>query len=329
VTATGSTPPGWIAVRVPAKINLFLAVRGTRPDGYHEVTTILQTVSLHDRIDARLVGDQAACQHPTARRRMRLAFTHDTGDDLPDDATNLVVRAALTLAGEAGVNLRLNERAELLETGEPTTHLHLDKAIPLAAGMAGGSADAAGTLVALDRLWGCELDRTDLQRVASELGADVPFCLVGGRALATGTGTATARVLSPGSYDWVLVAPDGGLAAGDVYRVWDEVAAPSEAGPDAVLEALRTNDPVALGAALHNDLEAAVLHLRPDLRQIRDALLGDGALGAIVSGSGPVVVGLAHDPVTAAELAGSVARRGLRTMVVRGPAGGPEFVDPR
>lgn len=329
MTALVATPPGRIAVRVPAKINLFLAVRGARPDGYHEVTTVLQTVSLHDRIEARLLGDRAACQHPTARQRMRLIFTHDVGDDLPSDDTNLAVRAALTLAQETGVNLRLLEQMELHDAGEPTTHVHLDKAIPLAAGMAGGSADAAGVLVALERLWGCELDRTDLQRIASDLGSDVPFCLVGGTALASGTGTATARVLSPGSYDWVLVAPDGGLSAGDVYRTWDEVATPNEVAPDAVLEALRTNDPVALGAALHNDLEAAALHLRPDLREIHGALLAGGALGAIVSGSGPVVVGLAHDPVAAARLAEEVGGRGLRTMVVRGPAGGPELIDRR
>jgi 4-diphosphocytidyl-2-C-methyl-D-erythritol kinase len=314
------TPSTCVRVRVPSKVNLFLAVRGLRPDGYHELVTILQTLSIHDTIMARLDASPISAQHPAARRFMELAFTQEASPDVPADADNLAVRAARQLMGLVGVGTADSDGA----ADVPVTRLHLTKRIPVAAGMAGGSADAAAALVALNCLWGTELDRDELRDLAAELGADVPFCVTGGTALATGTGTATAQVLTRGVYHWVVGISDDPLSTPTVYRAFDEVGTPSEAEPDAVLQALRTGDAEALGAALHNDLEVAAFHLRPELRASRDALLDAGALGALVSGSGPTLVGLASSAQHAAELAEMVRDRFDRVETAMSPAGGPE-----
>lgn len=311
-------PAARVRVRIPAKINLFLAVRGRRDDGFHEIVTVFQTVALHDEVEAALEGESVF--HPAARRLMSLEFEHDGGALVPDDRSNLAVRAACALARTIGVE-RIDEADS--DSG-PVTRLRLTKRIPVAAGMAGGSADAAATLVALNRLWDCDLDRDEIRAIAERLGADVPFCVVGGTALATGTGAATAQVLCHGTFHWVVGVHDVPLATADVYRAWDAVAVPSQVEPDAVLQALRTRDAEALGAALHNELEPATFHLRPALREARDALLEAGALGAVVSGSGPTVVGLASDAASAATIAEQVGGRFARVHVVTSPAGGPE-----
>lgn len=323
----GGPPPASarVRVRVPSKVNLFLAVRGRRDDGYHELVSVLQTVGLHDTVTVQLEGSELACRHPAARRFMALAFSHDAGPEVPDDETNLAVRAARLLMDHTGTGT--SDPAE--RPAGPTTRVRLAKRIPVAAGMAGGSADAAATLVALNRLWECDLDRDTLRRLASDLGADVPFCVVGGTALATGTGTATAQVLSRGSYHWAVAMSDRPLSTPAVYDAFDEVGTPSEVEPDAVLHALRTGDPEALGAALHNDLEVAAFHLRPELVEVRDAMLAAGALGAVVSGSGPTVVGLGEDERHARSIAAAVARLVDRVEVAPSPAGGPDVADLR
>jgi 4-diphosphocytidyl-2-C-methyl-D-erythritol kinase len=317
-------PPTRVRVRVPSKINLFLAVRGLRGDGYHELVTVLQTVSLYDTVTARLDGPTA--QHPASRRSMQLRFTQGAVAGVPDDEHNLAVRAARVVMAEAGLGeAGGNGNGGLPANGRaPTTRLHLDKHIPVAAGMAGGSADAAAALLALDTLWGTDLGRTRLRELASELGADVPFCVSGGTALATGTGTATAQVLTRGTYHWVVGITDEPLSTPAVYRAYDEVAHPTESEPDAVLQALRTGDAEALGDALHNDLEQAAIHLRPDLAGKRDAMCQAGALGALVSGSGPTVVGLAASAQDAVRLRDAVADRFDRVEIALSPAGGPE-----
>ncbi|MFA9447141.1 4-(cytidine 5'-diphospho)-2-C-methyl-D-erythritol kinase [Egicoccus sp. AB-alg6-2] len=315
----GSSGGPRVRVRVPSKVNLFLAVRGLRPDGYHELVTVLQTVSIHDTVLARLDGSVASA-HPAARRFMDLAFTQEAGPDVPPGSDNLAVRAARQLMGLVGVGTAHRDG----EAAVPVTRLHLTKRIPVAAGMAGGSADAAATLLALNHLWGTDLAREELRDLAAELGADVPFCVTGGTALATGTGTATAQVLCRGSYHWVVGISGEPLSTPSVYRAFDEVGTPSEAEPDAVLQALRTGDAEALGAALHNDLETAAFSLRPELRDARDAFLERGALGALVSGSGPTVVGLAESAQHATELAGRMQDAFDRVEVALSPAGGPE-----
>lgn len=309
-------------VRVPAKINLFLAVRGSRPDGFHEIVTILHTVELYDRLELRLQGSRTACFHPAARRLMEVELEHDAGPDVPSDDRNLVVRAGRLLADALGPDARSSST----EVDHPVTRIRLGKSIPVAAGMAGGSADAAATLVALNRLWDCGLTSEELRQVAAELGSDVPFCVTGGTALATGTGASTAQVLSRGSYHWVVGIDEEPLPTAEVYRAWDEHCDPSEVEPDAVLHALRTEDPEALGAALHNDLEEAVFALRPRLRDRRQALLDADALGAVVTGSGPTLVALAADRGHAEDIVAEIGGSFDRVEVVRSPAGGPELL---
>jgi 4-diphosphocytidyl-2-C-methyl-D-erythritol kinase len=310
-----------VRVRVPSKINLFLSVRGTRPDGYHELVTIFQTVSLHDTIRAT-VDRSVAAAHPSSRRFMDLAFTADAPAGVPLDEHNLAVRAARILMAAVGVGTSNDHDGHL---DVPVTRLHLTKHIPVAGGMAGGSADAAATLIALNHLWEADLDPWELRDLAAELGADVPFCVTGGTALATGTGTATAQVLTRGTYHWVVGICDTPLSTPAVYAAFDEVGAPSDVEPDAVLQALRTADAEALGAALHNDLEVAAMSMLPELEDRRQAMLDAGALGAIVSGSGPTLIALARTAQDATAIARAVEDRFDRVELALSPAGGPEL----
>ncbi len=313
-------PIRWrVQVRVPSKINLFLGVRGLRDDGYHELVSVMQTVSIHDTVTAQIEGDHVARLHPASRRFVDLTFSQRAGAGVPDGEGNLAVRAARRLMQAVGIGSQAGEG-----TASSMTRLHLDKTIPVAAGMAGGSADAAATLLALNHLWGVDLDREELREIAAEVGSDVPFCVSGGTALATGTGTATAQVLTRGTYHWVVGISDRTLSTPEVYATYDRVGCPNPAEPDAVLQALRTGDQEALGAALSNDLEVAACHLRPDLEVSRDRMLRAGALGAIVSGSGPTLVALAESATAAADLAAEVADRFDRVEVATSPAGGPE-----
>lgn len=322
--ADGADACARVRVNVPSKVNLFLAVRGVRDDGYHELVSIMQTVGIHDTVTLSLCGDEGAARHPAARRFMALEFAHDAGPEVPSDERNLAVKAARRLMEATGIG-----GAQPSSDRVATTRVELAKRIPVAAGMAGGSADAAATLVGLERLWEAGMTRDELRDLAAELGADVPFCVTGGTALATGTGTATAQVLCRGEYHWVVGMSDTPLSTPEVYRTFDEVGSPSEVEPDAVLHALRTADPEALGAALYNDLQTAAFHLRPELADARDAFLAAGALGSIVSGSGPTVVALAEDERHARALAATVRGRFDRVEVAPSPAGGPDVADLR
>lgn len=314
-----------VRVRVPAKVNLFLAVRGVRDDGYHELTTVLQTVGLHDEVRARLRGTPWALQHPASRRLMRLRLQHDAGEAVPDGDDNLVLQAARGLLR----TLDVPTDAAPEELGRaPLTELGLVKHIPVAAGMAGGSADAAAALLALDRLWGTGLGHEALRPIAAAIGADVPFCLAGGTALATGTGTDTTRVLSRGDFHWVVGVAHDGLSTPAVYAAFDELdRPPSVVEPDVVLQAVRSGDTELLAGGLHNDLEAAAIALRPDLADRLEDMRTAGALRAIVSGSGPTVVALAADADDARRIAAAVADRFAEVCVVQSPAGGPRVAD--
>jgi 4-diphosphocytidyl-2-C-methyl-D-erythritol kinase len=303
---------------VPAKVNLFLAVRGTRPDGYHELATVFQTVSMHDLLRVGLVGPPGRGHHPASRRHMRLELWHDALPGLPSGEDNLAVRAGRLLGETVGV---IQPQANGGRDA-PRTVLDLSKTIPIAGGMAGGSADAAAALVALNELWGCGLSRYELRDLAEELGSDVPFLVVGGTALATGRGTRLAQVLCRGEFHWVVWPDAEPMATGSVFEAWDQHCSPSEVEPDAVLQALLTADSVALGAALHNDLEPAAFALRPRLADRKRRLLDAGALGAVLAGSGPTILGLvesaAHATALAAEIPGGVP--------AHSPAGGPEII---
>jgi 4-diphosphocytidyl-2-C-methyl-D-erythritol kinase len=311
-----------VTVRVPAKANLFLAVRGRRADGYHELVTVMQTVSVFDRLRVGVVGPPGRGHHPAARRHMALELSTDLDDALPPPEDNLALHAARALGSVVGVSdLQLGgARPKALRTV-----IDVRKEIPVAGGMAGGSADAAATLVALNELWGCELEREQLRAVGAELGSDVPFCLTGGTALATGRGTALAQVLCRGQFHWVVCTSALPLPTGDVYRAWDRWCRPSEVEPDAVLAALRNEDAEALGAALHNDLEPAAFRLRPELVARREVLLAAGALGAVLSGSGPTLLALAASRQAAEGIAARVSRHFAQALVATSPAGGPDL----
>ena len=209
--------------------------------------------------------------------------------------------------------------------------LSITKSIPVAAGLAGGSADAAGALVACDALWEIGMERTDLLALAAELGSDVPFSLSGGTALGTGRGEQLSPVLARGQYHWVLAFAEGGLSTPEVYAEYDRlvVERPRLAVPaDAVLAALRAGDPVQLGSALHNDLQDAALRLRPELGRVIDTGLELGALAGIVSGSGPTCALLAKSAADSVDLAARLAGAGVCRKVARatGPVSGVRIV---
>jgi len=314
-----------LRVRVPAKVNLHLAVGPRRQDGYHEVVSVLQTVSLHDALRVHC-PDTALAQHPAVRRHVGVELTLErdgVADGVPVDGTNLTTVAAERLMLRLGIGTPGAVRRA--GTEGPLAHMHLTKRIPVAAGMAGGSADAAAALVALNVLWDGGLDAFELREVASTIGADVPFCLVGGTALATGTGTAVARVLTRGGAHWVIGIDREPLSTAAVYAAFDALDAPAPSAPDLMLHALRTGDLDMLAAALLNDLEPAAIRLRPALAVRREAMLSAGALAAMVSGSGPTMLGLARDALHARQLAERVAEHFDAVEVVSSPAGGPEL----
>lgn len=321
-----------LRVRVPAKINLHLAVGPRRPDGYHDVVSVMQTVTLYDTLRLTL-HDDAHSAHPSARRRMRVSLTLD-GDagtaGVPVDGDNLVLVAARRLMAHLGIGGVNGERTPDApgDDAGPWSRLHLTKRIPVAAGMAGGSADAAAALVGLNRLWGAGLEPSALCDIASLVGSDVPFCVGGGTAIATGTGTSVASVLTRSRMHWVIGIDHEPLSTAAVYAAFDDLPAPAPSSPDPVLQALLAGDVDALAAAVRNDLEPAAVVLRPALVGRRDAMLDAGALAAMVSGSGPTMLGLARDAAHAAAIADAVRDRFDAVEVVSSPAGGPEFVAP-
>ena len=295
--------PEPVRVRVPAKVNLHLAVGQLQPDGFHDVTTVMQAVSLYDEVTA----------HP-ARVEVECRITGEGAGELPENSDNLAVAAALRLAIRAGI--------------DDGALLDIVKGIPVAGGMAGGSADAAGALVACEALWRAGLDRDELMELATTLGADVPFILTGGTALATGRGERVSPVLASGRCHWVFALASKGLSTAAVYAEHDRGAPLPEASPDGVLAALRAGDTVALGRALHNDLQSAALRLRPSLRRLLDTGLEHGALGAIVSGSGPTCAFLARSQGDAVGLAAAISGGGVCRAVrtAYGPVAGARVV---
>lgn len=276
-----------------AKLNLFLRVLSRRPDGYHDIETLIQPVTLADelRVDLELTDLAYGVTGPHA------AGVPEDGSDLVDAAFDA-----------------LYERGDPRITG---ARIELVKNVPVAAGLGGGSADAAATLRALDRLWMLSLGIEGLLPMAAELGSDVPALLWGGPVLAEGKGDRVEPVDVPDSW-WVLIVQDFGVSSADAYGWWDRDGGPTGSGPAALLEALRGGDPDEYGPLLFNDLEGPVSARHTRVTGAREALLDAGALGAVMSGSGPTVAGLARDRGHAEELAGrtggiavaSVGRRG-------------------
>lgn len=302
--------PVRVRVRVPAKINLHLSVGPRRDDGFHGLATVYQAISLYDELTAEDADD------------LTLTVRGEGAEDLPTGRRNLAVAAARALAGRLGV--------------PPRVRLTLTKRIPAAAGLAGGSADAAAALVACDALWQAGLSRAALEEIAAGLGSDVPFLVGGGTALGTGRGEAVSPVLATGRWHWVVAVADGELSTPTVYAELDrlrdagEQPVESAAGPaDRVLAALRGQDPRALAGALANDLAPAALSLRPALRRTLAAGTEEGALAALVSGSGPTCLFLAATREAAAGLAARLAGHGVcRTLhLAHGPVPGARLTD--
>ncbi|MGH4025227.1 MAG: 4-(cytidine 5'-diphospho)-2-C-methyl-D-erythritol kinase [Pseudonocardiaceae bacterium] len=310
--------PQPVTVRVPAKVNLHLAVGATRQDGYHELVSVFQALSLTDEVTV------AATDAPGVEVHGEGAGT------VPTDRRNLAWRAVLALAEYA--------------QREPAVRVVLRKNIPVAGGMGGGSADAAGTLVGLAALWRLEVSREDLAGLASGLGSDVPFALQGGTALGTGRGENLVPVLARHTFHWVLALDRRGLATPDVYGELDRLRAqgspPHGTGSDGsgpqrlgdvepLLEALATGDPRQLALLLGNDLQAAAVSLRPALRRTLRAGVDAGALAGMVSGSGPSCAFLCTDADAAVRVAAELAGVGVcRTVrVASGPVPGARVVD--
>ena len=276
-----------------------------RPNGFHDVTTVIQAVSVYDEVTAHPATDEVTCQ-----------VSGEGAAALPRDAGNLAVAAALRLAVRTG--------------GAAGVRLEIIKGIPVAGGMAGGSADAAAALVACDTLWQTGLDRAELIEIAVLLGSDVPFVLGGGTALATGRGEVVTAVLARGEFHWVFALAVGGLSTADVYAEHDRLPPAAPSSPGSVLAAVRAGDPVALGPLLHNDLQPAALRLRPALRRTLDTGLEEGALGGVVSGSGPTCAFLTGSADQAVALAAKLSAAGVcrAVRVAHGPVPGARVVDP-
>jgi 4-diphosphocytidyl-2-C-methyl-D-erythritol kinase len=305
-----------VTVRVPAKINLQLAVGPLRADGYHGLVTVFHAVSLFDEVTVAAAGADSVTVSGEGAGEVPV-----TGDNLALRAVRALREAIAERGGKAAVD------------GADAVAVTIAKRIPVAGGMAGGSADAAAALVACGELWDAGLSQRDLCAVAGGVGSDVAFAVLGGTAVGQGRGEQLTPVLAaPATYHWVLAFADGALSTPAVYGALDRQRAGQEvAEPElsaALMSALRAGDPVALGQALSNDLQKPALALFPALRKTLDAGREAGALGALVSGSGPTCYFLAPDAAGATDLAVSLSAAGVcRTVATAaGPAAGATVV---
>jgi 4-diphosphocytidyl-2-C-methyl-D-erythritol kinase len=310
-TASQWVPTGSVTVRAPGKVNLYLGVGDLRDDGYHDLTTVFHAVSLVDEITVRNADVQS------------LEIAGEGAEGLPLDERNLAWQAAELLAEHVG-------RA-------PDVAISIEKAIPVAGGMAGGSADAAAVLVAMNALWELGVPRRDLHALAATLGSDVPFALHGGTALGTGRGEELATVLARSTFHWVLAFAHKGLSTPKVFREIDRLRAAADGqrdapprldDPEPLLAALASGDPAELAPLLGNDLQAAALSLYPGLRRTLRAGREAGALAGLVSGSGPTCAFLCESATSAVDIGVRLAGAGVcRTVrVASGPVHGARLV---
>lgn len=267
-----------VTASAPGKINLFFTVGALQPDGFHEVVSIYQALNLRETVSV------------TAAKEFSLTVSGIT-EGVPTDETNLAIKAA-----------KFVSRSPLA--------IHIEKSVPVAGGMGGGSADAAAVVVAASKMLGAKV--TASETVA--LGSDVPFAILGGTALGTGRGELLAPLETAGEFHWVLVPAPFGLSTPEVYRTLDELRPePEERDAMPLIAALRKGVPSDIAPLLHNDLQQAALHLRPELQETIDALESAGALRAMVSGSGPTILALvesADEAVRIAEACGGFATSG-------------------
>ena len=295
-----------VEVQVPAKVNLQLSVGPKESDGFHEVVTVFQAISIFDNLKI------------ARSEQFDITLEGDFINGVPIDQNNLVSKAVEIMA----------ERFEI----DKNLSIEINKSIPVAGGMAGGSADAAGTLLGIDQLFGLGLSKEELSEVARKLGSDVPFMLHGGTAVGRGRGDEITPALSRGNYHWVIAVSSNGLATPAVYGECDrlrtglDIKAP--ALNDELLQALLSGDANRVGKALNNDLQAAAISLRPALRLILDTGQEYGALGGIVSGSGPSVAFLVADEDHSLDLAVALTSSGVVGSVARaqGPVSGAKII---
>ena len=295
-----------VTVRVPGKVNVYLGVGPREFSGYHELATIFQAVGIYDEVTV------------SAADSLKISGLGAFADQIPTDETNLAWKAAELVARACGE--------------DPNIHIQIDKSIPIAAGMAGGSADAAATLVACDTYWNAGIPRDQLDAMAATLGSDVPFMLHGGCALGVGRGDVLSPVMIRGSFHWVFATFDEGLSTAQIYEKTDELRGLEfEAEPEVpteLLSALARGDAPALGRLLHNDLQLAATTSRPLLGRVLEQGIDCGALGAIVSGSGPTCAFLVRDESSAIDLVVALKASGLVDNVLRthGPVHGARVI---
>jgi len=300
-----------VTARAPGKVNIQLSVGAVRDDGFHPLASVFHAVAMTEEVTVT-----------TGAAGSGIVIASVAGmqpDEVPRDATNLVWRAARRLATE-------------LDRPEPDLRIDIGKGVPVAGGMAGGSADCAAALVALNDLWGSPLARADLSRVALDLGSDVPFSLMGGTALGLGRGEQLSPLMVRGTFHWVFATATQGLSTPAVYAAFDRLVegrvVPEPEADAAIMSALIAGDARALGRVLRNDLQEPALTLRPTLRDVLDTGMASGALGGIVSGSGPTVAFLVADPAAGARVLGAVV--GLEQVraafTTTGPAPGARVI---
>jgi len=307
----GAADSRTVHARAPGKINVFFKVGSLLEDGYHEVASAYQAVSLYEDVRATAADDFS----------VTFGGPIDTSG-LLTDGSNLAIKAARLLARRTG------HRGGVA--------LRIDKNVPIAGGMGGGSADAAATLLACDALWRTELPREELLALAARLGSDVPFALVGGTAIGTGRGDELSPALAKGTFQWVLALAEFGMSTPDVYSELDRHRArhardifpvsPQPSVDTNVLQALRAGDPHMLAEVLHNDLQAPALHLAPGLGAVLELGEENGALAGIISGSGPTVAFLAPDLDGALELQIALSAARLNVVRVTGPVHGARLL---
>ncbi|TFB94605.1 4-(cytidine 5'-diphospho)-2-C-methyl-D-erythritol kinase [Cryobacterium sp. HLT2-28] len=308
---TNAAASPMVHARAPGKINVFLKVGAVLEDGYHEVATAYQAVSLYEDVRA----------YPADDFSVEFNGSIDTSG-LAVDGSNLAIKAARALARKAGFR--------------GGVRLSIEKNVPIAGGMGGGSADAAATLLACDTLWGTEASRDDLLGIAATLGADVPFSFTGGTAIGTGRGDRLSPALAKGQFHWVLALAEFGMSTPAVYSELDrhrerhaQDIFPAQLQPtvDAnVLQALRAGDPAMLAESLHNDLQAPALHLAPGLARVLELGEANGALAGILSGSGPTVAFLVQDADSALELQVALSASRLHVVRATGPVHGARII---
>ena len=299
-----------VVARVPAKVNLQLSVGPLGSDGFHEVTTVFQAISLFDDVTVATAPDGEG---------IKISISGQTSSGVPADNSNLAVKAAELMIKNYDLPTDLI--------------IKLKKEIPVAGGMAGGSADAAGVIVGLDSLFELGLSRDEMEIVGSKIGSDVPFSICGGVAIGTGRGDQITPALAKGSFNWVLALSGQGLSTPSVYQECDRLreglSISSPAVSEQLMQALRAGDAKALGKSLTNELQSAACSLRPALKLVLDVGVDYGALGGIVSGSGPTVAFLVSDDDHAMDLTVALSASGVVSSVVRatGPAHGARIIE--